>query len=177
MQDAFIRLKAQFGITHVIETGTYHGVTTHWLAHNFDNVLTIESNHEHSYEARKLLHGHRNVEMWEGSSAERLGDMIEECEGHNLLVFLDAHWYENPVLDELRQIAELGATPVIVIHDFKNPGDPTMGYDEYPEQGIVYEWDWIKDKVDLIYGKDNYKYYYNRDATGSRRGCLFITPI
>lgn len=176
MEEEFLRLKEHFNITHVIETGTYHGDTTHWLIHNFDVVHTIETNPDHLRVAYNKLKGHRNLTIWTGSSAEKLGDMMEACDGRSLLVFLDAHWYKNPVLAELEQIALLGAKPVLVIHDFKVPDHPEFGYDEYPNEKIVYEWDWIKSRVDAIYGADKYVHYYNTKAEGAKRGCLFIFP-
>ena len=39
---------------------------------------------------------------------------------------------------------------------------------------VVYEWDWIKDRISEIYGK--FEYYYNREAAGMKRGCVFIVP-
>ena len=52
-----------------------------------------------------------------------------------LLIFLDAHWFffffcQSSAV-ELKQIAEAGITPVTAIHDFYNPNDPTMGFDQY----------------------------------------------
>jgi hypothetical protein len=176
MEEEFLRLKEHFNITHVIETGTYHGDTTHWLIHNFDVVHSIESNPDHLKVAQQKLHGHRNFTQWVGSSAEKLGDILESCEGRSTLVFLDAHWYANPVLEELKRIWEVGAKPVLVIHDFKVPDHPDFGYDTYPEQKIVYEWDWIKPKIDIIYGSDGYTHYYNTKAEGAKRGCVFIFP-
>lgn len=176
LQDEFIRLKSHFNIKEVIETGTYHGDTTLWLAHNFDVVHTIETNPTHINVAGPKLKDQKNVTLWVGSSAERLGDVIEHCETVRPLIFLDAHWYANPVLKELDQIAELGSKPILVIHDFKVPDHPDFGYDVYPNEKIIYEWDWIKSRIDKIYGEDGYRHYYNTKATGAKRGCVFIIP-
>lgn len=175
MENLFLNLKEKFGIKTVIETGTYHGKTTEWLANNFDRVSTIEVNETFFRTAARRLTKKKHVRMYMGSSSEKLGDMIQAAD-KPLLIFLDAHWYANPVLKELDHIKQSGEKPVLVIHDFKNPHDPTMGYDIYPEQGIVYDWDWVADKIIDIYGQGGFNKYYNTEATGARRGCLIIEP-
>ena len=176
MELYFIFLREKFGIKSVIETGTYHGKTTEWLADHFDDVMTIEVIETNYKIAKKRLDYKPNVIQCMGSSVDMLETMILSANNPiNMLIFLDAHWYTNPVLDELNAIWNTGLKPVLAIHDFKNPEDPTMGYDEYPDQGIVYEWDWVKEKIEDIYG-DDYQIYYNKAATGARRGCLFVLP-
>ena len=43
---------------------------------------------------------------------------------------------------------------------------------------ITFEFDWIKPKLEMIYGVDGYDYYYNTDATATeiKRGLIYITP-
>jgi len=175
MQSLFLELKEKHNIKTVIETGTYHGRTTEWLCKNFDNVSTIEVNPPFFAESGKRLYNYKNVKRYKGSSADLLGKMIEDST-QPLLIFLDAHWWANPVLKELDQIAESKTRPVLVIHDFKNPHDLTMGYDIYPDQGIVYEWKWIADKIVNIYGEGGCLRRYNTEAVGARRGALIIEP-
>jgi len=174
LQDAFIRLRKKHNIKRVIETGTYHGDTTAWLADNFEAVKTVEYNAANFSIAKKKLAGCANVEMIHGDSSKDLAKMLHGFDS-DLLIFLDAHWYANPVISELKQIATAEIKPVLVIHDFKNPNDSTMGYDEYPEQGIIYDFAWIRPHLELIYGVDGYEFWYNEKATGARRGCIFIT--
>lgn len=177
MEKEFLKLKDQFNIKTVIETGTYHGVTTKWLSENFNQIKTIEVNKTHYDKAKQFLNYIPNINMFLGESSLLLGEILKLSP--NPLVFLDAHWYTNPVLEELKQIKESGIKPVLVIHDFKNPHHPDFGYDTYPDQGIIYEWDWIKDKIEDIYGEHGvgYNYYYNSQADGAKRGCVFIAPI
>lgn len=92
------------------------------------------------------------------------------------LIFLDAHWYKNPLLSELHAIATHGIKPVIAIHDFKVPDHPELGYDVYAKQNITYDFAYIKESIENIYGKDGYEYHYNSEATGDKRGCIFIYP-
>ena len=92
------------------------------------------------------------------------------------IIFLDAHWYTNPVLNELVAIKESGKKPILAIHDFMVPDHPEFGYDIYPEQEIVYDWKWIEKYIEDIYGPKGYTKEYNTEATGAMRGCIFILP-
>jgi hypothetical protein len=136
----------------------------------------MESNHAHAKVASEALDGRNNVLLTMGDSSVGLLHMINRNKDKKIMIFLDAHWYKNPVLKELDQIAKSGIKPVLAIHDFKNPHDPTMGYDVYPNEGIVYEFDWIQSKLIDIYGAGEYRYFYNEKAAGARRGCLFVAP-
>jgi hypothetical protein len=171
--EEFIRLRDRFAIKTVIETGTHCGYTTRWLAAHFDNVITVEIREKFFAQATENLSGYSNVSMKKGDSSRDLLPLLKRAEGP-LLVYLDAHWYANPLVKELEQIKAAGMRPVLVIHDFKVPDRPEFGYDAYPKDGIVYEWDWIKDRIADIYG--DFDYYYNREATGTQRGCVFVVP-
>ena len=175
MQDAFIKLRDKHGIKRVIETGTYHGDTTEWLATNFDKVRTIEYDRTNMNVSQRKLKKLVNVEQFQGDSSRDLSRMMLNFTD-SLLIFLDAHWYKNPVIDELKQIELADIKPVLAIHDFYNPEDPTMGYDEYPAQGIKYEYSWIQPMLARIYGDASYSFHYNKKATGARRGCIFVYP-
>jgi hypothetical protein len=61
-----------------------------------------------------------------------------------------------------------------MIHDFKVPDHPELGFDSY--DGQDYEWDWIEGHVEAIYGKDGYIKSYNTDAVGAKRGVVVIEP-
>ena len=148
MQDAFLELKKKHKIKLVIETGTYHGTTTEWLAKNFKTVYTVEVNKEFAEIAAKTLSKYKNCHQF----------------------------YANPLLGELEVIAACGIKPVLVIHDFYNPFHPEFGYDVYPDQKITYNFDYVSAALEKIYGKDGFKHWYNQKATGAKRGCLFVTP-
>jgi len=163
-------------INHIIETGTYHGYTTRHFAKWVDRVDTIEVVQENFSESQKTLLGLDNVYSHFGNSSEVLPHVLPK-HSEGLLCFLDAHWqHYNPLLDELKVIAKAGLKPIIAIHDFKVPNHPELGYDVYKQTGIVYEWDWIKESIEAIYGKDGYKVQYNDKAVGAKRGVIFIYP-
>ena len=174
--EKFLDIKKKKKINTVIETGTYHGVTTRWLSSNFDKVYTVECNITYFEEAKNNLSGITNVSMELDDSPNFLGKIIELADDKSTIVFLDAHWYTNPVLAELDAIKKSGKKPILAIHDFMVPDHPEFGYDSYPDQGIIYNWEWIKERIESIYGVDGYTKEYNTEATGAMRGCVFVYP-
>lgn len=176
MQDEFLALKEKYSISTVVETGTYKADTTLWLAEKFDSIFTVEVNEVYYREAEARLAGIRNVNLNLGDSVEFLIALKEVC-GPDTIIFLDAHWYANPLLGELDVIAKNEWKPVLVIHDFFNPSHPEYQYDKYPAQKVEYKWDYVKAHVEKIYGVDGYEMYYNRESTGQPKiGCLFVVP-
>ena len=175
LEREFIQLKEKYNIRNVIETGTYKGVTTKWLANNFANVFSIEIMRKYFEEASLNLKGLSNVTLINSDSRSALASVLDKVQG-TTLVFFDSHWYENPLLPELEIITESKMKPIICIHDIKNPEDPTMVYGTYPDKGIVYEFDWLRPSLDALYGKNMYEFYFNKLAEGARRGALFCVP-
>jgi antitoxin component YwqK of YwqJK toxin-antitoxin module len=113
---------------------------------------------------------------FENGAIQQVGHFLNGKLEGNTIFFLDAHWYTNPVLNELDAIKESGKKPIIAIHDFMVPDHPEFGYDIYPDQNIVYNWEWIQGKIESIYGKSGYTKEYNNEATGAMRGCIFLFP-
>jgi len=171
----FLQLKDQYSLTTVIETGTYHGITTEWLSSNFEKVYTVECNSSFYDESKKRISGLENISHFLMDSPLFLARILPTIDASKTIVFLDAHWYTNPVLQELAAIKKSGKKPILAIHDFKVPDKPDLGYDIYPEQGIVYEWQWIEPLINSIYD-GAYSIEYNTEAEGAMRGCIFIFP-
>ena len=173
-KDKFHEIITTNEIETVIETGTYLGATTKHLAQWTRTVHTIEIKKEHYDKAKNNLKSIGNIEMHYGNSAEILLNILSNLENkEKVFIFLDAHWQEyNPLLDELRSIKSAGLKPIIAIHDFKVEEHPELGYDTY--NGQDYEWDWIKEGVEDIYGVDGYTVEYNSKATGAMRGIIFL---
>jgi hypothetical protein len=171
LEAKFLQIKEQYGIKSVIETGTFYADTTKWLSDNFDKVYTCEVNAQYFKIGQEQLVGRTNVVSCLQDSREFLIEALKQAEGP-VLIFLDAHWGENPLLREIEIIGESGVNPIVAIHDFKVPGK-NFGYDTYP--GIVYDWDFIKESVGKAFD-NQYTTEYNEVATGAKRGCIFIYP-
>lgn len=180
-QQEFLKLRDRFNIKAVIETGTCLAGTAIFLGQNFDRVFTIEINKAWLKMAINRIESagvSDKIKAFLGSSEKVLDDIIQLYSlGNDTIIFADSHWGGYcPLLDELRVIAKNKIRPVIIIHDFQVEGEPALGYDSYNGQPFTFEW--IKPRLDEIYGADGYDYYYNSDATSTsiKRGIIFITP-
>ena len=163
------KLVKVFGVTHIIETGTYKGATAKRLS-EFAAVTSIEFDHTNFSDAIRNTSG-MNITVMRGDSAKVLRDVQP---GENVLYFLDAHWQEAwPLLNELEQIKEIGVKPVIIIHDFKVPGKD-FGYDSYANVDL--DLNYIQSSLEKIYGAYGYDYHYNEQADGGYRGVIYIYP-
>lgn len=171
LEAKFLEIRDMYGIQTVIETGTFYANTTQWLAANFKKVYTCEIDAKTYEIAKKKLEGLDNVTHALEASQTFLKAALDQV-NEPTIVFLDAHWFENPLLKEIEIVGQSGKRPILVIHDFKVPGKP-FGYDTYP--GITYDWDYIGEAVEKAYG-NQYQKEYNEVTAGANRGCIFIYP-
>ena len=105
MNDAFNRdghlltavrdLVAKNKIDVIIETGTYHGITTRELS-LMATTHTIESNLEYFNIASDNLVGFEVTRHY-GSSPDVLRELLPALEGKKVFLFLDAHWNGTPL--------------------------------------------------------------------------------
>lgn len=166
-----------YGVKTVIETGTFKGGTTAKFCNMAHLVITFENNLEYYKEASARLNKMDNLIMIRGESQRYLDHVLKDniLDLGMCLFFLDAHWYDHcPLLDELNIIAQNKLKPVIVIHDFKVPGTD-LGFDTY--KGRALDWSYIEDAVRRVYGNGGFKYEYNEEAEGARRGVIIIYPV
>lgn len=169
------RLCEQWGVKTIIETGTYIGDTTKYLATLAPSVYTIEINKTY-YDQCAHLDKIPNINRILDNSPDAISRILPNA-AKPILCFLDAHWgYHNPLLDELAAFANHKVKPIIVIHDFQVPNQPTWGYDPY-DGGVPIGYNLVKPSLELIYGKDKYNHYYPKEVAGARRGILYVTPI
>lgn len=169
------KLVDKYNINLIVETGTFLGGTTARLAELVDQVITTEivkENYDKSCEFIKSKGLSNKVTLVNLDSVEFLkGSQFK----NDTLFFLDAHWWDAcPLIDELICISNQQIRPVIVIHDWKVPGRPDLGYDSYKGQDFTFEW--IRESVESIYGVDGYSYHYNDKAEGAKRGVIYIYP-
>lgn len=179
LKDKFEQIIKENKISWIIETGAYYGATTKHLSLWTDKVDSIEVVEENYKKAVENNSGNPKIDFHLGSSEKVMDTLFagfnKKGRRPNLLCFLDAHWQEyNPLLDELAIIAKWKWKPIIIIHDFLVPDKSELGFDTYKD--ITYEWSWIAEKIDAIYGKEGYTYEYNTEAVGAKRGVIFIYP-
>jgi len=120
----------------IIETGTYHGGSTSFIAKEFPNipVYTCEIKESIYKKAAKLLGIYKNTEIYLDTSSDFLKKIIKEKELSNkrVVFFLDAHWYDDwPLEKEIEIITNEIKSAVILIDDFKIPNNMYFHFDKY----------------------------------------------
>lgn len=172
----FLSIKEKFGVTTSIELGSCVGGTTRWLAENFEKVITIEINEQFRNICLQRIAGLKNVQSILGDTVKWLPQVLKDCDDKTI-IHVDSHWSDNnPLLKELEIIAESGLKPCLMIHDMLNPNHPEYQYDEYPNEGIIYNWDYIAGHIRNIYTNGFSLYYNDKSSSVVKIGCLFIVP-
>lgn len=175
----FTKLIEKFNVKKIIETGTYYGWSSIKLSEFNIPVFTIEYSKENYNIAEKNINEKKinNIKLILGSSPDILKEIIMEGE-ENLLLFLDAHWYDYwPIHDELRVCIEKKIKPIIVIHDFFVPdgkGSSKFGFDKYKTQNL--DFDYIKNHIVELYGENNFEYHYTEHIDTVDSGLIYIYP-
>ena len=132
-----------------VETGTYLGETTRFLAKRFPFVYTIEPSSECFRLARKRLRGIRNVELIAGTSEDILQPLLAKVGFQSVCFWLDGHFSagitfkgnsKSPVLHELEVIGasfQKFDNVVVFIDDVRcAQNDP----ENYPSLDVYVDW-------------------------------------
>lgn len=173
--DEFLKLKEKFNIKSLLELGSCVFGSTKFFAQNFEKVITVEICEEFRNIGLKRTEGLTNITSLLGNSVDMLPSMLSMCD-HRTIIFIDSHWSELPLFDELNLIKQSGLTPCIVVHDCLVPNEPKLGYDSY--EGVDISYANMKPYLDDIYGVDGYDYHYNTDETSTmvKRGIIYVYP-
>lgn len=119
----------------VLETGTYHGTTTRYLAERTKApVFTIERDPRCFGFAAQALRSLADVHVCLGDSARQLPGLLASLAERQArpFVYLDAHWgVDLPLAAELSLIFGALRHSVVAVDDFRVPGDPGYGFDDY----------------------------------------------
>lgn len=162
-------------IERIIETGTYRGTTTEWLASFGLPVTTIEISPRFHAFARRRLRRLPNVEVRLGESSEVLRAFSQTLDDKAAatLVYLDAHWKDHlPLGEELEIIFSTFTNPYVLVDDFQVPDDAGYEFDDYgPEKRLTLEY------VAGHYGGDVHAFFPQVAAqweTGRKRGWVVL---
>lgn len=123
-----------FSFEAIIETGTYTGNTTGYMAKTTSRpIFTCESSRVLSALAKKTLFGIKNINCFVMDSREFLNSLANnEVSSKKVFIYLDAHGYDDlPLKQEIEIICWTWKEFVIMIDDFQVPGDVGYGYDSY----------------------------------------------
>ncbi len=119
----------------LVETGTFRGTTTAFLARESQlPVFTVEAVPRAFQYARFRLRGLSRVRLELGDSRRFIERLAHDASlpKVNVFFYLDAHWYQDlPLREEVELIARFWKSSVIMIDDFEVPGDAGYGFDDY----------------------------------------------
>lgn len=159
----------------IIETGTFRGTTTEWLARLGAPVISVEL-HPPSYEfSKRRLAQFGNVSLKLGNSVDVLRSVLPQCDpAAPTLIYLDAHWEDYlPLREEIDLISSRLENFAIIVDDFQVPGDSGYTFDDYGPGKALTE--------DYLRGCKNrqlekfYPAVPSIEETGNRRGWIVLT--
>lgn len=117
----------------IVETGTYRGSTTQFLAQNSGPapVYSCEYSARAFEFAKWRLRNLRSVNLFNMDSREFIRD-LKISRQSTTFVYLDAHWGADlPLQEEVELVVGNFKNFVIMIDDFEVPNDAGYGYDDY----------------------------------------------
>ena len=161
--------------TAIVETGTYRGISTHWLAQHFTGpIWSCEAENLYFLQAEQRLKGCRSVFLELSDSRAFLKRLVLTLSPDQPTFFyLDAHWNQDlPLRDELATIFASQPKAVVMIDDFRIPQDAGYGWDDY---GIGARVDATALAGVIPDGASIYvPTLLSSDETGAKRGCCVI---
>lgn len=173
LQETFSQLVREHKPDLILETGTYLGDTTVFLASFGIPVLTVEINPDFRTAALAKFKEFPNITSMLGDSASVLLEKFDEIQDKKIVAFIDAHWQQDKAAErELTLLSRLTNKPVLLVHDFYVPGTD-FGYDSH--DGHRYDLESFSAYFDFIYGKGKWSHRYNTQASGLKRGVVIVT--
>lgn len=165
----FELLMREFRPDALVETGTFLGFTTRFLAGRGVPVFTVENSPGYFHVSRASLWGTTDVEMMLGDSAAGLRRLSERRSFERPLLYLDAHWNERlPLAEELACIERTWEEALVLIDDFKVPGQEGYGYDTYGGTALEIE------RFELDGSLAAFPAASPEEETGGRRGTAYL---
>jgi hypothetical protein len=144
-----------------IETGTYEGSTSKYLASRYPMVVTIEPSETYFNRAKARLRKVENIKIIFGTSEQCLREALE-LNSENVNIWLDGHFSEGstflgsevtPILSELSDIANSLKnfdSVVLLIDDVRLFGNESVSRDGYPRFSVLSDWCHHNDFIWLI---------------------------
>lgn len=178
-QDLFRHLLQACRPAAVIETGTYLGSSTDFMAEcSRLPVYSVEADARSYGFAKMRLRKYDNVKLSLGDSRKFITKFIEveasKYAGHPLLFYLDAHWGDDlPLYEEIAKIFSSCLQAIVMIDDFQVPDDDGYGYDDYGV-GQTLTTKYIAPIVSQFELAEFYPRTPSAVETGLRRGCVVV---
>jgi predicted O-methyltransferase YrrM len=162
----------------IVETGTYRGTTTEFMADLGLPVFTVERKPRNCGFARMRLRRRRNVTLRLGDSREALRAWFDGPLRHmadrTLFFYLDAHGTDDlPLAEEIAIIFGHCRNAVVMIDDFLVPHDAGYGYDTYGS-GKALTPDYVQPAIAAAGLCAFYPSTPSSEDGGARRGCVIL---
>jgi len=177
-KEIFRDLLRTLPIEAIVETGTYRGTTSLFLARESRlPVHTVEANaRSHAFARLQLRAFIRTGQLqpYLGDSRRFLARLARErrLPDANVFFYLDAHWSRDlPLREELELIFRHWRDAVVMVDDFQVPGTD-YEYDDYGEAGVLalpYLAPLSHLELDVFFPAAA-----PESETGGRRGCVVI---
>jgi hypothetical protein len=134
-QNIFLELVQVANPNAIVETGTFRGTTTEFMAAKSRlPVYTVEVHPQFYHFAKLRLRAQRLVRVSRGDSRSFIRQLTKDASvpKENVFFYLDAHWGADlPLREEVEMIAGAWKRFAIMIDDFEVPDDPGYAFDDY----------------------------------------------
>ena len=174
MVEAFIR---DLPLHAIVETGTYRGTTTVYLATVSSlPIYTVEVDRRKQGFSFAMLRHYNNVRRFGGDSRQFLRRLAAtpDFAGKTLLFYLDAHGNgELPLAEEIDIIFHHWRKAVVLIDDFQVPDDEGYGYDNYGP-GKVLNRDYLEPAIRAFSLRTFFPSVNSKSETGRKRGSVTL---
>ena len=158
----------------IVETGTFLGTTTEYLATTQLPIYSVKHDRRTYGFAKTRLWCRRNVHLKRGDSREALlawlDGPVHNHSGGPVLIYLDAHWESDVPLSEELVVIFDHRYAIVMIDDFRVPFDNGYGYDDYGE-GKALVPAYIKSAVRAL---QSLAYVYYEDEPGRRSAAKLL---
>jgi predicted O-methyltransferase YrrM len=178
-QDLFRHLLQACRPAAIIETGTYLGSSTQFMAESSGlPIYSVDDNARIYGFAKMRLRKYANVKLSLGDSREFIKKFIgaeaSKYAGHPLLFYLDAHWGEDlPLFEEVAKIFSSPSQAIVMVDDFQVPDDDGYTYDDYGK-GKALTREYIAPAVSQFQLVEFYPTIPSVAESGLRRGCVVV---
>lgn len=174
MVEAFIR---DLPLHAIVETGTYRGTTTAYLAAvSALPIYTVEVDRRKQGFSFAMLRQCNNVRRYSGDSRQFLRRLAAtpDLADKTVLFYLDAHGNgELPLAEEIDIIFRHWRRAVVLIDDFQVPDDAGYGYDNYGP-GKALNRDYIEPAVRAFSLRTFFPSVKSKSETGWKRGSVTL---
>jgi predicted O-methyltransferase YrrM len=174
-QSIYAELLKEAGFDAIVETGTYHGITTELFAASGLPVYSVEINPQfYRHTAARLADKGGQIHLGQGDSRRYLRDLAHDgsLAKAKLFFYLDAHWYENlPLAEELEIIFGTWHQAVVMVDDFAVPGTE-YSYDNFGPGNVL-----DASYLETVSHLRLFRFYPSAPPfaeTGGKRGCIVL---